>query len=1172
MDEVRLSDGYTADSGPALISGVQALIRLLLEQARLDREAGRNTRGYVSGYPGSPLGTLDLELGRARRFLDEEGIIFQPAVNEELAATAIWGSQHIHLYDTRSGGGPEPEDADADIEGVFGLWYGKGPGLDRALDALRHANMGGVAATGGMVLAVGDDPTGKSSTLAYQSEQTLVAAGVPFFNPRRISDIIPMGLMAFALSRHAGCVVGLKLTIDTTDASIVLDCGKLRPQITLPPPPAGVHIGRHDPALVREARLHETRLPAVLAFQSANAINAPLGAMPKRRKLGIVAAGKALVETREALIALGLEDHAHHGIGLFSVTMPWPLETTGLLAFADGFDEILVVEEKRGLVEDQLARALVNAPRRPRLSGKLAPDGTRLLPAVGELSISMLAEAIHKRAAHLGIRAANPPLAADLSQLPAIASRTPWYCAGCPHNTSTQLPEGEIAGMGIGCHSISGFLTPDSITNFTQMGGEGAFWLGRAPFSRRQHSFQNIGDGTYAHSGSLGVRAAVAAGVNQTFKILYNGAVAMTGGQQATGGQPPWMIASQLFAEGVRKVVVVSDEVETVQQSGTWPSAVSFHPRTALLAVQEQLRQVSGVTAIIYVQACATELRRKRKRGKLPQRPEKLLINEAICEGCGDCARQSNCVAVKPVVHADGIKRQIDQTVCNSDYSCREGFCPSFVGLSGGVYTTPQTSASTAVNLPDETLLPAPPDAGGGIRNLFVAGIGGTGVSTLSAVLVMAARLDGVYAQAVNQTGLSQKNGGVTSQIRLSRDTVLEDRTVRLPPASADLLLGCDAVVATMPLALETLNRDGSLAVMNARVDPVGVAGVGIGTVVDDSLILTRLHAVLAPERIISHDTAAIAEALFGSSTAANVMLLGVALQLGLIPISVAALEAALRLNAVAVEDNINALHWGRWLVHDPARVHAAAGLDRGEVAEAALDRLPAPAAVADFAHRLTEYKDAAYGQRYHAVMEPLLAVAEQHGADAEMLLRKAARALYRAMAIKDEYEIARLMTAPSFRAQLAAAGGGRVSYFLAPPLLGFLKGPDGKPRKLRFGSWMIFVFRLLVAMRGLRGTLLDPFGHSAERRGERAFADEVAGWFGQLTETLGKTAPSPELFAAADALVEAVLSVRGYGHIRNAALVEAQPVIRDALEQLQAASDMPATDISQEAKRKQVS
>ena len=1123
--DVSLSDCYAKSSGPALINGTQALVRLLLEQARMDREAGLKTRGLVSGYPGSPLGGLDLELGRSKRFLEEEGIVFQPGLNEELAATALWGSQHIGLYDQ------------SDYDGVFALWYGKGPGLDRAMDALRHANHGGVAPKGGMVIAVGDDPTGKSSTLAYQSDQGFLSLGVPYFFPRRVEDIIPMGLQAFALSRYAGCVVGLKIVIDTADANVVMDTGALRPVLQSLDPIADVHINRHDAALLRETRLHQKRLPAALSWLRHHDVNQVM-ANPPKKKLALVAVGKAVMETREALHLLGIDAPEDHGIGLISVAMPYPLDKAGLTNFIQDYDEILVIEEKRGIVEDQLARMMVNLNNPPTLSGKTTPTGDDLLPVYGELSVEFIANAIVSRGQAQGITACAEQAqssTANHSNLPAIPTRTPFYCAGCPHNSSTKIGEGEIAGMGIGCHSISGFLTPDTITNFSQMGGEGAFWIGRSPFSDIDHTVQNMGDGTYTHSGYLGIRAAIAAGVNMTFKILYNDAVAMTGGQDAMGGSAPDAIARQVLSEGAKAVVVVTDQIAETKANGQWPDGVGFHHRRDLLAVQEDLSQIKGVTCLLYVQTCAAELRRRRKRGKIPDRPERLLINEAVCEGCGDCAVKSNCVAVKPVVHPEGVKRQVDQSVCNKDYSCNEGFCPSFVSIV-------PNSGKTGSGYPDlpDANLPAPHTNQKGISNIYIAGIGGTGISTLSAMLVMAGRLDGAYAQAMNQTGLSQKNGGVTAQVRISRDTPLNERMVRLPPQSADLLLGCDAVVAVHDFALKTLSLERTTALINARVDPVGVAGVGTGHVVDDSLLLTRLHGVMDADKIIHQNVADLSERLLGNTTTANVMLLGMAVQKGLIPITIAAMEGALRLNGIAVADNLKAFAWGRWLAHDPDVVLQKAGVITDKID---LDDRPADQAISYFAARLTDYQNQDYAKQYLAVMTPILDQISTLSPGDDRLARKAARAAYRLMAIKDEYEVARLMTGREFQDQIKAQFGGAASlhYNLAPPLLGFLKHRNGMPKKIRLGSWMGVVFKILKTLKPLRRTVFDVFGYGHERRREWGFRDQGLAMMKAMTPDL--THQNSDEF---DTLLEALLRVRGYGYVKMASMDAAEMLLHE--------------------------
>ena len=1109
--EAKLTDCYTLSEGKALMSGTEALVRLLLEQSRIDRLNGLKTEGLVSGYPGSPLGGLDIALGKAKAFLDEEGVHFQPAVNEELAATALWGSQHIDLYDN------------PDIQGVFSMWYGKGPGLDRAMDALRHANQGGVAPHGGMVIAVGDDPTGKSSTLAYQSDQNFHSLGIPYFFPKNVSDIISMGLEAFALSRYSGCCVGLKIVVDVADSNAVVDMSKLRPSLPILKSNNLVHVTKHDPAGLRESKLHEVRLPAVQTWckQSDNVAQIYLPVKKGKTRLGIIGVGKIANEVNEALGILLPDSGEKNKIAFTALNMPWPLPEQKLLEMLAVVDEVLVIEEKRSFVEEQVAKLSVKQGLNILLSGKTTPDGVNLLPAFGELSLESVINAIVSRASQHLVSLNNKEKPAELNGLSEIPTRQPYYCAGCPHNSSTKLPNGEIVGMGIGCHSISGFINPDTITNFTQMGGEGAFWIGRAPFSERSHSFQNMGDGTYAHSGYLGVRAAVASGVNITFKMLVNDAVAMTGGQSAQGGSSPSLMSKQLLAEGVKKVVIVSDKPDEISSTGSWPTSVDFFHRDKILKVQDDLSNIKGVTALLHVQTCATELRRRRKRKILPKRAEKIYINPAVCEGCGDCAKSSNCVALKPKFDGEADKRVIDHSVCNDDYSCLNGFCPSFVAV------VPKVKERPEIQLPISKILPDPVIINKKITNIYLAGIGGTGVSTLSAVLVMAARLDDIYAQAVSQTGLSQKNGAVTSQIRISKSESLRLRMSRIPDGEADLLLACDSVVGVADNSLKVLNKRKSQAIINIDIDPVGVVGFGNGITVSEKTVFSRLRKFLDVKNCSTYNIQKISETLMGNKITANVMMLGIALQKGMIPISVRSVEKALTLNGASVSENLKALQWGRWLAHDPQYVLNVSGYGKNRFLEYKPEDVELDALIKTFSEKLTSYQNKNYAERYKKIMD---AVKSQFGDTT--VSQKTAKALFRGMAIKDEYEVARLMLSTTFTESLISKfGTARPSgYYLAPPLLSFLKDVNGLPKKIRFGSWMRFIFLALTKFKGLRETSFDPFSYSLERKLEVKFKNAL---ITKLSDPK-KLKERPETF---EAQLDIALEVKGYGHIKRKSL-----------------------------------
>jgi len=1123
INTIKLDDCFTKNNDFALMNGVQALVRLLIEQAKIDKDNDLITKGYVSGYPGSPLGTLDLELGRARKHLDENNIIFQPAVNEELAATAAWGTQMLGLYD-------RPE-----IDGVFSMWYGKGPGLDRAMDALRHANMGGVASKGGMVLAVADDPIGKSSTLAYQSEQSLISAGIPIFYPANVNEVVPMGLQAFALSRYAGICVALKITSDTADSNAVIDLSKLRPSFSNLEKPLNVHVNKHDPALDREAALIKRRIPAAKHFIKHQKINQTIF-NPKKKKLGIIAVGKATTETIDALFKIGINEPEKNSIGLFSCKVPWPLINEEIEKFAEKFEEILVIEEKASIVEEQVAHILFNSNFRPLLSGKLdAVTNDELIPKVSELSSDIISDCLLKKIKNNKNDYDLEKVKSDSlgNNLPAVVSRTPWYCAGCPHNSGTKTPDDEVVGIGIGCHSIGYFLHPEKLTNFSQMGGEGGHWIGRAPFSNQKHTFQNIGDGTYAHSGSLAIRAAVSANVNITFKILYNDAVAMTGGQKAIGGASPWDISRQLSAEGVKKIYVVSDEPEQFKDTRLFADKVGIFHRDELINIQKEVRNITGVTAIIYVQTCATELRRRRKRGFIQDREMKMYINPDVCEGCGDCAEKSNCVAVKPFDHFEGIKRQIDQSVCNKDYSCKKGFCPSFIGVTSNNKSEP--SKTTFPELPKSfKKLKNPQPNLNEIQNIIMAGIGGTGISTVAAIIVMAARIDKLYAQSMNFTGLAQKNGAVTSQIRIGREKSLYNRSARLPNETADLLLGCDAVVSVSPSITRTLNPNKTIAIVNGRVEPVGVAGVHIGTVVDDSLLKKHLENHLAIENLQFIDISKLAEHLVGDTVYANIMMLGIAAQKNLIPIDINSIKKAIELNGVAIKQNLMAFNWGRLLSEYPQDVFNSAKIEKIIDKEITINTY-----VDRFYKILEQFQDKKYADLFLSKVNKIMNLEKNMGDFKKdlPLTRKIALSLFRIMRYKDEYEVARLHTSGEFAQNfLKQNQGEKLEFYLAPPLFSKKDPETGHLKKHRFGQWVFNIFKILSKFKFLRGSKFDVFGYTDERKRERQLVQKILYTVDQIYENLNENNHSQII-----EFLEIPLSIKGYGHVKEKSMDKAE-------------------------------
>jgi indolepyruvate ferredoxin oxidoreductase len=1125
---VALDDKYALDSGHAYMTGVQALVRLPLVLRARDRAAGLNTAGFISGYRGSPLGTYDDALAKAAGFLDQANVHFQPGLNEDIAATSIWGTQQVALL------------PDATVDGVFGIWYGKGPGVDRSADVLKHANAAGTSPLGGVVAIMGDDHGCQSSTLPHQSEQIMAAAMIPVLNPATIQECLDFGVIGIAMSRHTGCWVGLKATTEVIESSAVVDIDPERIVVTLPDghdhPAGGLGIRWPDPPLAQEMRLHGPKMAAVLAFARANALDRPVWETADAR-LGIVSTGKAYLDVRQALEDLGIGEAqaAALGLSLYKVAMPWPLETIGIGRFAHGLQDILVVEEKRGLVEDQLAHSLYNLAERPTVVGKRDESGASLLPSAGEIDSILIAAAIVGRLVR--IHGALPQLQARLAALQALQRqdrpqprlvRTAFFCSGCPHNTSTNVPEGSRAMAGIGCHGMAYSIPERRTSLITQMGGEGATWIGQAPFTTEKHVFQNLGDGTYFHSGLLAIRAAAAARINITYKILFNDAVAMTGGQSHDGELDVPAITRQVAAEGAVRIVVVTDDPKKYDVVTNLASGTTVHHRDDLDAVQRMLREVAGLSVMIYDQTCAAEKRRRRKRGTYPNTQKRVFINHLVCEGCGDCSVKSNCISVKPIETVLGRKRQIDQSDCNKDFSCLKGFCPSFVTVHGGKPRRPnKADLGDIPDLPEPTF-----PSRAGPFNILISGIGGTGVITIGALLGMAAHLEGRRASVLDFTGLAQKNGGVTSHIRIA-DTQAELSAVRIGVGAADLLIACDMIVAVSTGVLSRLDPERTAAVINTRVTPT--SAFVRDTTIDLSSVLDRqtLTAAVRDDATFV-DATGLATALLGDSIASNLFMLGCAWQRGLIPLGFAALDRAIELNGTAVAANRSAFAWGRLAAIDMPRVDAAAANPQ----QAGPDTETDLAGMIEMrAAELVAYQDHAYAARYRELVATAEAAERRVLGTAGNFTDSVARYFFKLMAYKDEYEVARLYSDRRFSAQIAAQfeGDFKLEFNLAPPLLAKRDPATGELIKSAYGGWMMQGFKILARMKRLRGTMFDPFGYQHERRIERSLIKGYAADIEHLAARLSR-----DTHAVAVEIASLPDSIRGYGHVKAESLKRA--------------------------------
>ncbi|WP_372801989.1 indolepyruvate ferredoxin oxidoreductase family protein [Paracoccus seriniphilus] len=1103
--EFSLADRFDLTKTHVLLNGTQALVRLMLMQAARDKSAGLNTAGLVTGYRGSPLGGVDLQMMRESRRLTESNVRFQPGLNEDLAATAIWGSQQAELR------------GEGKYDGVYALWYGKGPGVDRSGDVMRHANMAGSSPHGGVVMAMGDDHTGESSTVLHQSDWAMIDAYIPVLSPAGVQEILDFGLYGFALSRFAGVWTGLKTMKDTVEATAVVDGNPHRLNFVTPQfdmPEGGLNIRLNDTPVAQEARMIDYKRQAAEAFSRANRIDRKVWGK-QGAKIGFVAAGKNWLDLVHALSLLGIDEAEAERLGLttYKVGQTWPLDMKSMQEWSEDLELIVCVEEKRKLIEVQLKEAIFDNRHGRRVLGwRHDQTGEELFPTRYALDPVMIAQKIGAILIEEG--RGTEHIRAGLQRLtevrrndnaPEIATRTPWFCSGCPHNTSTRLPEGSRAYAGIGCHYMVQWMGRDT-EGFTHMGGEGANWIGEAPFSKRNHVFQNLGDGTYNHSGNLAIRAALAAGTNITYKILYNDAVAMTGGQPNEGGLTAPQIARELVAMGVDPVVVVYDEKEDVTRSD-FPAGLRFEERAEMMNVQRDLEKLKGVSAILYIQTCAAEKRRRRKKGDFPDPNRRVWINPEVCEGCGDCSVQSNCVSIVPLDTELGRKRQIDQSSCNKDYSCLNGFCPSFVTVEGGKLRKPKAETFDIPDLPDPDL-----PAINGTHNVVITGVGGTGVVTIGAVLAQAAHVDGKGAGMMEMAGLAQKGGAVHIHLRLAEKP--EDiSAIRVATGEADCVIGGDLVVTAgaRTIGLMTTGRTG--AVVNDHEIITGDFTRFRDFQVPSDRLRMSLEARLG-EKVSFFDANELALRMLGDSIYSNMLVLGACWQQGLIPLSQGAIMQAIELNGAKVAENQRAFNIGRWAMVHPDQ--ARKPLDPVQIS---------PDPVAYRADRLVAYQGKGLARKFRKLVD----------AAPKELRNSVAQGYFKLLAYKDEYEVARLHLGTIEQVAKTWEGDTKLSLHLAPPILPG-KDAQGRPRKREFGPWMFKAFKVLAAMKGLRGTPLDPFGYSAERRAERAmirqYEQDMREVFANVTDA---TMP------VAIELAELPLSVRGYGPVKEKAAAEAE-------------------------------
>src|SRR3954464_6865654 len=1135
---ISLDQKYTQDTGHIFTTGIQALVRLPMAQIRRDRAAGLNTAGFISGYRGSPLGGYDQQLFAARKHLEQYNIKFQPGVNEDLAATAVWGSQQLNLS------------PGAKYDGVVGIWYGKGPGVDRCGDVFRHGNTAGSAKNGGVLCLAGDDHGAKSSTVPHQSDHAFISALMPYLYPSSIHEMIEMGLLGIAMSRYSGCWVGMKVITETVETTAEIDLTDEMKPFIIPSdfemPPGGLNLRWPDDRYLQDLRLQDYKGYAAVAFARANNINRITMDSPNAR-YGIMASGKSYEDIRQALRELGVTEEvaAKIGLRLYRMGMPWQLEPEGVRKFAVGLEEIFIVEERREIVENQVKQELFNwrDDVRPRIVGKMDDHDKRFLTFAAELSVASLASSLTERLLRLNL---NPEIAnmlraradwfngREATQVQAVApiTRTPYFCSGCPHNTSTKVPEGSRAFAGIGCHFMALWMDRNTET-YTHMGGEGVPWTGVAPFTKEEHVFANLGDGTYFHSGSLAIRQSIASGANITYKLLYNDATAMTGGQHVDGELSPQQITFQLHAEGIRNIYLVSETPDAYPASEIAPGVKVAH-RDELDAVQKTCRTLKGTSAIVFVQTCAAEKRRRRKRGLMEDPARRVMINPAVCEGCGDCSVQSNCISVEPLETEMGRKRTINQSTCNKDYSCVKGFCPSFVTIDGG---KPRRRApANPGDAGDIGDLPEPASFPSLERpyNIAVGGVGGTGVLTIGALLGMAAHIEGKASMILDMSGLAQKGGAVLSHVRLSEHTA-DVTCSRIVTGTADLVLAADEVVAAAKDTISLCESGRTTGIINTHLIPIADFILNRDFNFRSRQVNHVLETALRKDSSF-FDFTKPAEMLLGDSIATNMMMMGFAYQKGLLPLSAKAIEQAIEVNGVAVKMNTQAFQLGRLAAAEPARLAAMMKGHDETAAPRALDSMSLDEIIAHRSTFLTGYQSSRLAKRYRTLVDR---VRRQTAAEfGEGLTRAVAVNYAKLLAYKDEYEVARLFTNGAFEKQLKEQFDGdyTFSFHLAPPIMSSAKDAMGRPKKKAFGPWMMKASRVLAALRFVRGTPLDLFGRSPERRMER---DLIAGYEKDVAFVLDN-ASSDNIDTAVE-LLSLPDRVRGYGPVKDKSVADAK-------------------------------